>query len=70
LLVSALQNSGLAHVETRQLDHAEACYAEALVLYDELQLATEKARTTWSLASVEIARGEMQNGAAGLDGHT
>ncbi|MEA2239965.1 MAG: hypothetical protein QOC81_4689 [Thermoanaerobaculia bacterium] len=67
LLASALQNSGLASVELGHLDHAESCYAEALVLYDELQVPTEKARTMWSLASVAVARGELQDGAAGLN---
>jgi tetratricopeptide (TPR) repeat protein len=66
LLASALQNAGLARVELGHLDRAEACYAEALVLYDELQVPTEKARTMWSLASVAVARGEMQDGEAGL----
>jgi tetratricopeptide (TPR) repeat protein len=67
LLASALQNSGLARVDLGDLDRAECCYAEALVLYDELELPTEKARTMWSLASVAVARGEMEDGAAGLD---
>jgi tetratricopeptide (TPR) repeat protein len=67
LLASALQNSGLACVELGQLARAEACYAEAAVLYDELNVPTEKARTIWALASVAVARGQIAEGSAGLD---
>jgi tetratricopeptide (TPR) repeat protein len=67
VLASALQNGANALVDLRQLDSAERFYSEALVLYDELQIHTEKARTMWSLGSVVVARGHLDEGAARLD---
>jgi tetratricopeptide (TPR) repeat protein len=68
VLASALQNGAVALVELRQLDRAEHFYNEALVLYDELGAETEKARTMWALGSLVVARGNLEEGAARLDG--
>jgi tetratricopeptide (TPR) repeat protein len=68
MLASALQNGANALVDLRQLDRAERFYGEALVLYDELQVHTEKARTMWALGAVVVARGNLEDGAARLDG--
>jgi len=67
MLASAIQNAGLVHVELGRLDEAEAAFTEALVLYDELDCPTEKARTTWARASVVVARGDLSEGKAQLD---
>jgi len=68
VLASALQNGANALADLRQLDRAERLYSEALVLYDELRVPTEKARTMWALGSVVVARGNLEEGAARLDG--
>ena len=68
VLASALQNGANALVDLRQLDGAERYYSEALVLFDELGVPTEKARTMWALGSVAVARGNLEEGAARLDG--
>ena len=49
------------------LDNAERTTFEAIILYDELGLGTEKARTTWALASVVVKRGDLATGEARLD---
>ncbi|HSY51489.1 MAG TPA: hypothetical protein VLC46_21985 [Thermoanaerobaculia bacterium] len=67
VLASALQNGANALVDLKQLDRAERFYSEALVLYDQLQVHTEKARTMWALGSVVVARGNLEEGAARLD---
>jgi tetratricopeptide (TPR) repeat protein len=67
VLASALQNGAAALVDLRQLDRAERFYSEALVLYDELGVPTERARTMWALGSVVVARGHLEEGAARLD---
>jgi tetratricopeptide (TPR) repeat protein len=67
VLASALQNGAVALVALRQLDRAERFYGEALVLYDELRVPTEKARTMWALGSVVVARGNLEEGASRLD---
>ena len=63
-----LFRSALRAVDLRQLDGAERYYSEALVLFDELGVPTEKARTMWALGSVAVARGNLEEGAARLDG--
>jgi tetratricopeptide (TPR) repeat protein len=68
VLASALQNGANVLADLRQLDRAERFYSEALVLYDELQVHTEKARTMWALGSVVVARGNLEEGLARLDG--
>jgi tetratricopeptide (TPR) repeat protein len=68
MLASALQNGAAALVNLGQLDRAEGFYTEALVLYDELGVPTEKARTMWALGGVVVARGELEEGAARLNG--
>jgi tetratricopeptide (TPR) repeat protein len=67
VLAGALQNRAAALVDLRQLDLAERLYSEALVLYDELGVSTEKARTMWALGSVVVARGHLEEGALSLD---
>jgi hypothetical protein len=67
LLAGALQNGGAALVDLRQLDRAERFYGEALVLYDELRVPTEKARSMWALGAVVVARGHLEEGASRLD---
>jgi tetratricopeptide (TPR) repeat protein len=68
VLASALQNGAVALVDLQQLERAERFYSEAIVLYDELRVPTEKARTMWALGSVAVARGHLEDGAARLDG--
>ena len=67
VLASALQNGANALVDLRQLDRAERLYGEALVLYDELRVPTEKARTMWALGSLAVAGGQLEEGTARLD---
>ncbi|HEY0372993.1 MAG TPA: tetratricopeptide repeat protein [Thermoanaerobaculia bacterium] len=62
ILGRALQNTGIAALNLKQFSRAEESYVEALVLFDELGLVTEKARTEWSLALVAVYRGELEKG--------
>ena len=67
MLASALQNGAVALVDLGQVDLAERFYSEALVLYDEVGVPTETARTMWALGSVVVARGNLEEGAERLD---
>jgi tetratricopeptide (TPR) repeat protein len=67
VLASALQNGAVALADLGKLDLAERFNSEALVLYDELRLPTEQARTMWALGSIVVARGNLDEGAAQLD---
>jgi tetratricopeptide (TPR) repeat protein len=66
-LAYGFQNSALAHVALGQLDQAERQFAEAFALYDELGVESEMARIEWALASIPVARGELQKGASMLE---
>lgn len=65
-LVRGLHNAAVAHADLRDLDRATTYYAEAMALYDELDLPTEKTRARWGLASALVVAGELQAGIAGL----
>jgi tetratricopeptide (TPR) repeat protein len=67
VLASALQNGAIALVDLRQLDRAERLYSEAIVLYDELDLPTEKARTMWAFGALVVARGHLEEGVSWLE---
>lgn len=63
MLVRGLHNCANARVGAGELDRAERYYIEALALYDEFNdLPTERARATWALASLVVARGNLDEG--------
>jgi len=67
LLAHALNNAATSYIELGRFDDAESSLIEALVIFDELNLATEKARVAWSLALVLVKRGDLADGAIRLD---
>jgi tetratricopeptide (TPR) repeat protein len=67
LLAHALNNAASAYIELERFDDAESSLIEALIIFDELRLATEKARVAWSLAFVQVRRGDLADGAVRLD---
>ncbi len=67
ILARGLSNAANSYTELSVLDTAERYYIEAIVLYEELGLVTEKARTTWALASVTVKRGDLATGARLLE---
>lgn len=67
LLAHALNDAAAAYLEIAKLDKAESSLVEALVIFDELDLATERARVAWSLGVIQLRRGELAAGAAQLD---
>lgn len=67
VLAYAYQNEALPYVDLRRFDDAERCYAEALALYDELGVTTEKPRIEWALAAIPMARGDLQAAANALE---
>ncbi len=58
MLARALNNCAKALTETGDLDRAERYYVEALSLYDEFDMDTEKTRVEWALAGILLVRGE------------
>ena len=60
LLADALEGAAVASTDLQALDQAERYYAEALVLYDDLGLTAQKARTEWSIAGLVMARGDLE----------
>ncbi|HEX7191275.1 MAG TPA: hypothetical protein VF381_06855 [Thermoanaerobaculia bacterium] len=67
LLSRALNGAANAYLDLERLDNAESSLIEALVIFDELDLTTEKARVAWSLAIVMVRRGDLEEGAVRLD---
>ncbi|HEY2323312.1 MAG TPA: tetratricopeptide repeat protein [Thermoanaerobaculia bacterium] len=67
VLAHALNNAASAHIELERFDDAESSLIEALVIFDELHLATEKARVAWLLALVLVRRGDLADGAIRLN---
>ncbi|HEY2092294.1 MAG TPA: hypothetical protein VGJ81_10410 [Thermoanaerobaculia bacterium] len=67
VLARALNGVANACLELEKLDEAESSLIEALVIFDELDLATERARVTWSLALLHVRRGDLAEGATRLD---
>jgi hypothetical protein len=53
-------------MEIEELERAERYYVEALTLYDECGLETEKTRVEWSLAMILLSRGDYREGARRL----
>jgi len=66
-LAYALQNAAVSYTDLLRLEEAEHCDAEAVALYDELGVTTEKARIAWDLAIIAIRRGDLRDGAGALD---
>jgi len=67
ILAYALSNAANSYSELSSLDTAERYYFEAVVLYDELGLVAQKARTGWALAAVVVKRGDLATGEERLD---
>ena len=68
ILARAAIGAANAYLELSRFEEAERHYLEALVLFDELGLSTEKARAEWALALVLVRQGDLDAGAARLDG--
>ncbi|MEK6374102.1 MAG: hypothetical protein AABO58_15550 [Acidobacteriota bacterium] len=66
ILAYVLQNSAIACTELGRLEDAEFRFAEAVAIYDELGVTTEKVRIAWALASLPMARGELRTAEAAL----
>jgi tetratricopeptide (TPR) repeat protein len=67
ILARAAIGAANAYLELSRFEEAERYYLEALVLFDELGLATEKARVEWALALMTVRQGDLDAGAARLD---
>ena len=67
LLARALNDAANAYLDLERFDDAESSFVEALVIFDELDIETEKARVAWSLALVLVRRGDLAAGATRLD---
>jgi tetratricopeptide (TPR) repeat protein len=67
ILARAMNDAANVYLNLEQFEKAERSYVEALVLFDELGLATEKVRVGWSLALVLVRRGDLARGAVRLD---
>lgn len=67
VLARARNDAANAYLNLEQFELAERGYIDALVVFDELGLTTEKARVGWSLALLLVRRGELLQGTERLD---
>lgn len=67
LLARALNAAANAYLDLERFQDAERSLIDALVVFDELDLATEKARVAWSLALVLVRRGDLAVGVQRLE---
>lgn len=67
ILARAAIGAANAYLELSRFTEAERYYLEALVLFDELGLTTEKVRVEWALALMMVRQGDLGAGAARLD---
>lgn len=66
MLARALGNCGAALRDLGQFDRAERYCIEAITLYEEFQMQTEKTRAEWVLAMILLSRGEYLESARRL----
>jgi len=67
MMAHGFKNAALASTNLHDLENAERHFADALAIYDELEMTIEKARVAWALASIPVARGRLEEGAMALD---
>jgi tetratricopeptide (TPR) repeat protein len=67
ILARALQNAGDAYLASSRHDQATPRLIEALALFDDLGLTTERARSAWKLASARAANGALEEASEQLD---
>ncbi|HXH38019.1 MAG TPA: hypothetical protein VNN08_05295 [Thermoanaerobaculia bacterium] len=66
MLARALQNAGTSYLAAQDHSKAGQRILEAVSIFDQLGLTTERARSTWKLASVLVAEGHLDDGIAQL----
>jgi tetratricopeptide (TPR) repeat protein len=66
MLARALSNCGAALKDLQDFDRAERYCIEAITLYEEFHMATEKTRAEWVLAMILLSRGKYVESARGL----
>ncbi|MEK6371228.1 MAG: hypothetical protein AABO58_00895 [Acidobacteriota bacterium] len=69
ILAHGLHNAAMAHTDLGLLDEAERYNAEAVALFDEFAVETEKVVIAWDLARIAVRRGDLAKGVAALDLH-
>lgn len=67
VLAYALKDAAVGYTDVGRFAEAEHYQAEAVALFDELQIDTEKVKIGWDLAMIAVRRGDRENGAAALN---
>jgi len=67
MLARALQNAGVSYLSAAEPSKAVPCLVEAMSIFDEIGLATERARSMWKLATVLAGEGRLAESARQLD---
>lgn len=67
MLARALQNAGNAYLAASKHELATPLFIDALALFDNLGLATERTRSVWKLASARAAEGALHEAAEQLE---
>ncbi len=63
----ARQNAGICYIELGEHDKAAAYFFEALAVWDDLGLETERVRTNWSIGVLQKATGDLEGAIERID---
>ena len=64
---TAQHNGAYCYLELGEIGRAEKLFVESLATWDALGLDSQRARAAWGLASIAVARGDLQSGLQALD---
>ncbi len=67
MLARALQNAGVSYLASGDPSNAVPCLEEAMAIFDEIALPTERARSMWKLATALAAEGRLSEAVRQLD---
>lgn len=67
MMAYGLQNAAITCMEIGELDQSDKYFVEALALYDELGIVTEKVRVEWAMGDLAMARGNLDEAERLLD---
>jgi len=67
ILARALANAASSYARLHEYEKADAYYADAITVIDDLDLPTESARLRWAIAALKIEEGDFEEGLTGLE---
>jgi tetratricopeptide (TPR) repeat protein len=67
ILAGSLSNAAACYTHLHLYEKAEKYYSEAVSVFTDLQIPTERARTLWAWAAMKVESGDYENGLPELE---